>query len=150
MSDFTVYANITDRYEIAWEDIAADCVPEGKPEPGETYGKCIVRFRYQGSDPEIRAYAEENGISAEIPLYLRGDCDLNGITDVADAQKALKTYVILLSGLKEDGLQDIQRAVMDVDRNGVTELEDAAYILQYYTKSMAGLNPDWKTIMKQN
>ena len=89
---------------------------------------------------------QQNSISVQIPLYLRGDGDGSCEVDVIDAELALQSYVVRLTGSVNDGLSEVQRTVLDVDGNGETVLEDAVYILKYYTQSFVGLTPDWDKI----
>lgn len=150
MKDFTISANISEKGMVSWLDITADCVPaiNGMPE-SKPYGTGTVSFRYQGNDAEVKEYLQQNSITGQIPLYLRGDGDVNGEVDVVDAETALNSYVVRLTGAENDGISEVQRAVMDVDNNGETTLEDAAYILQYYTQKFIGLTPDWKQIINR-
>ena len=150
MKDFTISANISEKGMVSWLDITADCVPaiNGMPE-SKPYGTGTVSFRYQGNDAEVKEYLQQNSITGQIPLYLRGDGDVNGEVDVVDAEMALNSYVVRLTGAENDGISEVQRAVMDVDNNGETTLEDAVYILQYYTQKFIGLTPDWKQITSQ-
>ena len=147
MKDFMISANISDKGMVSWLDVTADCVPDlnGMPE-SSPYGTGTVRFRYQGNDDAVKDYFRQNSFTAQIPLYLRGDGDGSGKVDVIDAELALNSYVVRLSGSDSDGISEVQRTVMDVDENGEMSLEDAAYILQYYTQDFVGLKPDWKTI----
>ena len=150
MQDFKIYANITDNGTVSWLDITADCVPEASGMPkAEPYGTGTVTFRYQGSDAEVKEYLAQNSITGQIPLYLRGDGDLNGIVDVVDAEIALGYYVKQIAGAKSTTLSEAQCEIMDVDSNGITTLEDAAYILKYYTRQMAHMVPDWQEIFNR-
>ncbi len=147
MQDFAISANVTDQGMVSWLDVTADCVPDMTGMPSsEPYGSGTVRFRYQGSDTAVQEYMQQNSISVQIPLYLRGDGDGSCEVDVIDAELALQSYVVRLTGSVNDGLSEVQRTVLDVDGNGETVLEDAVYILKYYTQSFVGLTPDWDKI----
>lgn len=147
MQDFAISANVTDQGMVSWLDVTADCVPDMTGMPSsEPYGSGTVRFRYQGSDTAVQEYMQQNSISVQIPLYLRGDGDGSCEVDVIDAELALQSYVVRLTGSVNDGLSEVQRTVLDVDGNGETVLEDAVYILKYYTQRFVGLTPDWDKI----
>lgn len=150
VKDFQIHANITDNGNVSWLDITADCVPAAAGMPNaEPYGTGTVTFKYQGSDAEVKEYLEQNSITGQIPLFLRGDGNLDGSVDVADAEFALTYYVKTLTGKTNTGFSEEQCKIMDVDSNGITTLEDAVFILQYYTRAMAHITPDWNTIIRK-
>ncbi len=146
--DFTISANITDQGMVSWLDVTADCVPDMNGMPAfSPYGSGTVKFRYQGGDTAVQEYMKQNGISVQIPLYHRGDGDGSGDVDVIDAELALHSYVVGLTGSANDGISEVQRTVLDADQNGETVLEDAVYILKYYTQKLSGIKPDWNKIL---
>jgi lactocepin len=64
-------------------------------------------------------------IEVERDPFLRGDCNLNGIVDAADALLALR-YSLDLASLSELGL-----LAGDVDGNGIVDAADALIIMRY-------------------
>lgn len=64
-------------------------------------------------------------IEVERDSFLRGDCNLNGIVDAADALLALR-YSLDLASLSELGL-----LAGDVDGNGIVDAADALIIMRY-------------------
>lgn len=150
MQDFKIYANISDKGMVSWLEITADCIAEPSALPkSEPYGTGTVTFKYQGSDAEVKEYLAQNSITGQIPLYLRGDTDLDGKVDVIDAELALTYYVKQIAGAANTGFSEEQCTIMDVDSSGKATLEDAVFILKYYTTQMAHRTPDWNVIINQ-
>lgn len=85
-------------------------------------------------------------VNVSIPLQYysgeRGDFDSNGVTDVTDAQLALKEYVESIAG-KKTTANAMQKAVCDIDGDGKLSVTDVQYILMFYTQKVAGMTPQW-------
>ncbi len=142
MRDFTLVAVISENGQTKEVDITNDCFTNMTPASGNA-----VTFKYRGGDRDIQSYFSTHGISCTVPVYLRGDADLNGKVEVQDAMLALKHYVNGVAGRKEELLNDVQKFVTDVDGKEGATLADTTYILRYYTKSLAGLKPTWADVM---
>ncbi|MBQ8922022.1 MAG: Ig-like domain-containing protein [Oscillospiraceae bacterium] len=81
--------------------------------------------------------------------YLRGDVDMNGEVDIADAQLALQYYTDLLA-LKPGNLAALPRLAADVNEDSVIGVEDASAILQYVTDVLAQKTPSWEEILSRS
>lgn len=150
MNDFTVKAIISENGQTKEADITNDCytytTPAGSADNADRYGLGNVVFFYRGSDKEIVDYISRHRVNCQIPVYLRGDADMNGKVDAVDAMLALKNYVEHMAGNDVEVLNEMQKYITDVDSSGNAELFDATYILRFYTKSFAGLDPEWKDV----
>lgn len=144
MRDFTLIAVISENGQTKEVDITNDCYTNMAPASGNA-----VTFKYRGGDRDIQSYFSTHGIGCTVPVYLRGDADLNGKVEVEDAMLALKHYVNGVAGKKEELLNDVQKFVTDVDGVEGATLADTTYILRYYTKSIAGLKPTWPEVMAE-
>ena len=144
MRDFTLIAVISENGQTKEVDITNDCYTNMTPASGNA-----VTFKYRGGDRDIQSYFSTHGIGCTVPVYLRGDADLNGKVEVEDAMLALKHYVNGVAGKKEELLNDVQKFVTDVDGVEGATLADTTYILRYYTKSIAGLKPTWPEVMAE-
>ena len=148
MNDFTVKAIISENGQTKEADITNDCytytTPAGSADNADRYGLGNVVFFYRGSDKEIVDYISRHRVNCQIPVYLRGDADMNGKVDAVDSMLALKNYVEHMAGNAVEVLNEMQKYITDVDSSGNAELFDATYILRFYTKSFAGLDPEWK------
>ena len=116
------------------------------PQPGFMFAGWVSRgVQYQpGSSIVITG---DTSITAAWEMsYLRGDVDLGGAVDAADAQQALKAYVNMLSG-KPDGLSSVARLAGDIDGDGQVTAVDAQIILKYYVETLAGKNPTWESLL---
>lgn len=83
---------------------------------------------------------------------LKGDVNLDGRVDIADASLALTYYANTGAGLDytfsdDDTQNQLMISLADVDEDGVVSITDATYILTYYAYTGAGLPADWESII---
>ena len=95
-----------------------------------------------GIDNFKDVYQNPNAFPAAFVYEGTGDFDSNGVTDVVDAQLALKEYVESIAG-KTTTANAMQKAVCDIDGDGKLSVVDVQYILMFYTQKVAGKTPQW-------
>ncbi len=81
--------------------------------------------------------------------YDRGDCDGNGIIEIADAAAVIKYYACISAGIEAKFSDNFEANTLsmyagDVNRDGELNLDDAAMILRYYSKLSAGMTAVWE------
>lgn len=111
--------------------------------------KGMVKFVAEGSATITAAY-EGKTYTCEITirLYLKGDSDLNGTVDAADASKALQAYVKETVMNQKSPLTAMEALAADVDEDGAVTSADASAILRYYVRNMMG-KITWEEILSK-
>lgn len=111
------------------------------------------KYIYQGeicgfASSAAQAFAETYGFNFR-EIGMKGDVNLDGASDVRDAQNTLLAFLNTLNG-EPSGLSDAQFAAADVDGNSNLTALDAQYILLYYLYySILGENVDWNDVIPE-
>ncbi|MDD6269167.1 MAG: dockerin type I domain-containing protein [Oscillospiraceae bacterium] len=119
----------------------------------DSAGTVNATVSYTPEDTEHYLCAGGIKVSVTVTEPLKGDVNMDGKTDIADAALILKCYAEMSAG-KDFAFSDDQTAnekmlkLADVNEDGNTDITDARLVLMYYAKISAGMDISWEEILK--
>lgn len=119
----------------------------------DSAGTVNATVSYTPEDTEHYLCAGGIKVSVTVTEPLKGDVNMDGKTDIADAALILKCYAEMSAG-KDFAFSDDQTAnekmfrLADVNEDGNTDIADARLVLMYYAKRSAGLDISWEDVLK--
>lgn len=116
-------------------------------------GTVTATVIYTPEDTEHYKTVSGIEVSVTVSEPLKGDVNIDGRTDIADAALILKCYAEISAG-KDFAFSDDQTAnekmliLADVNEDGSIDIADAKLVLMYYAKIGAGIETYWEEILK--
>ncbi|MGN0585538.1 MAG: dockerin type I domain-containing protein [Ruminococcus sp.] len=119
----------------------------------DSAGTVTATVTYAPEDTEHYKTVSGIEVSVTVSEPLKGDVNMDGRTDIADAALILKCYAEISAG-KDFAFSDDQTAnekmliLADVNEDDSIDIADAKLVLMYYAKIGAGIETSWEEILK--